>query len=139
MAARDHISDNQFHLHLFHATPTENVESIKARGLGPNPYLTNDYSLAEHYAENQWDDTPTSIITVRANPRNLIPDYNSFAEPVYSYYQPLHRDFDEERLRSDTDWKNSLKYSGAVKHVGTIAPHNILNIESYDDYFQDNA
>lgn len=139
MAARDHISDNQFHLHLFHATPTENVDYIKAQGLGPNSHLTDDYSLAEHYAENHWVDKPSSIITVRVNPRRLAPDYNSFAEPVYSYYQPPHRDFDEKKLRNHLDWKNSLKYSGAVQHIGTIAPHNILNIEEYNNYFQDNV
>jgi len=132
MAARDHISDGQFHLHLFHATTDKNLEYIKAQGLGPNSYLTNDYELAEHYALRQSDygglETPTSIITIRANPRNLTPDYNSFEEPVHT---GLPRDFDETQLRSGVDWKNSLKQTGSVLNVGKIAPHNILKIEPF--------
>jgi len=128
MAAKDHISDNQFHLHLFHGTSTKNVEKIQAQGLGPDSYLTNDYELAQHYADNQWVREPSSIITVRANPRNLTPDYNSFEEPVYT---DLPRDFDETQLRSKVDWKNSLKQTGSVLHLGTIEPHNILKIEPY--------
>jgi len=137
MAAKDHISDNQFHLHLFHATPTKNVEYIQAQGLGPNSYLTNDYALAQQYAENQWMYEPTSIITVRANPRNLVPDYNSFKYPVHVDRPSLtakynvYKDFDETQLKSGVDWKNSLKQTGSVLHVGTIKPHNILNIEPF--------
>ena len=132
MPAKDNISDDQFHLHLFHATTDKNLKYIEAQGLGPNSYLTNDYTLAEHYALMQSDEggaeTPTSIITVRANPRNLVPDYNSFEEPVHT---DLTKDFDETQLKSGVDWKNSLKQTGSVLHVGTIAPHNILNIEPF--------
>lgn len=132
MAAKDHISDNQFHLHLFHATTDENLKYIKHQGLGPNSYLTNDYSLAEHYALRQFGpggvEVPTSIITVRANPRNLIPDYNSFKDPVHTH---IPRGFDESQLKDDVDWKNSLKQTGSVLHVGTVAPHNIVNVEPF--------
>jgi hypothetical protein len=133
MAAKDHISDTQFHLHLFHATASENVDYIKAQGL-ISPYLTNDWELAEHYALLQSDsrgggfEVPSSIITVRANPRNLVPDNNSFEDPVHTYQS---RNFDKTQLRDNSDWKNSLKQTGSVLHMGKIAPHNILEITPY--------
>lgn len=130
MAASDNVSKNQFHMHLFHGTTADKVESIKERGLGadiPMVYLTHDRELAEHYARNftnRGKENPV-VLTVRANPRNLRTDWNSFDFPQgdkekYKY--------DESKLRGDKfdDWKNSLKQSGAAVHFGVIPPEDII-------------
>lgn len=128
------LNPKQFHMHLYHGTSAENAESIKAVGLGGhiggggNVFLTHDPELAEDYANNF--ENP-AVVTVRVNPRNLAVDWNSFDEPVYSYDDTgKRRGFDPSKLRHEgKDWKNSLKETGAVVHLGKIPPENILSIE----------
>lgn len=112
----------------------DDAESIKENGLGqgaeygitpPSIHLTNDHELAEFYANRHKN---PAIVTVRANPRNLQVDWNSFEDPVHT---DTPHDFDESKLRGDTsaDWKNSLRQTGAVLHYGAIPASNILNIK----------
>lgn len=125
------LNSRQFHMYLYHGTSASNLERIRATGLGGNvggggnTYLTNDPELAEIYANNHED---PAVLKVRVNPRNLVVDWNSFDEPVHGYN--MSREFDPSKLRHEgTDWKNSLKQTGAALHIGPIPPENILEIE----------
>lgn len=123
------LSPKQFHMHLYHGTSASNVDRIKAGGLTGDPFLTHDPDLAEHYA-NHHDDP--AIVQVRVNPRNLVVDWNSFDDPVHGYDDKgKGRNFDESQIRggSGKDWKNSLKQTGTVQHVGDIPPENVLGVK----------
>lgn len=133
MPAKDNVSKNQFHMHLYHGTSASNLPSIEQIGVGENvghqrrAYLTSDYDLAAHYASNHED---PAVVTVRANPRNLRVDWNSFDEPVYGYDEGKNRTFNPKKLRNDsTDWKNALRETGAVVHEGAVPPENIIGVE----------
>lgn len=116
----------QFHMHLYHGTSASKLSSIMRQGL-VDPYLTHDPELAEYYAGNEDD---PAVLTVRANPRNLRVDWNSFDEPVHGYDGMERRGFDPSALRDrESDWKNSLKQTGAVSHRGTILPEDIIDVE----------
>lgn len=132
MPAKDHMSDNQFHMHLYHGTSKSALPGIYAAGIGgnvghtPNVYLTHDPDLADYYANNFED---PAVLKVRVNPRNLEVDWNSFDEPVYGY-DDNKRKFDPAQLRDETtDWKNSLRQTGAVLHRGAVKPENIVSEE----------
>lgn len=133
MAAKDSLHDDQFHMHLYHGTSASHVSDIMEKGLGhfrypQGSYLTHDYDLAHNYAMD-YDDP--AVVTVRVNPRNLKVDWNSFDEPVYGSSQDSRRTFDHKKLRNDTtDWKNSLRETGAVFHEGVVRPKNIVDVET---------
>lgn len=127
---------NQFHMRLYHGTDASQVEKIKKSGLGKETgaYLTHDYDLARYYANAAADESPSGepvVLTVRANPRNLCVDRNSFGDPVYAQdYGVQKRSFDTSKLRDDDkDWKNSLRETGAVFHEGRINPKDIVGVE----------
>lgn len=135
MSARENVSKNQFHMHLYHGTGSDQAKDIMEHGLMENgiastPYLTNDPDLAEYYAGMGTGDPV--VIKVRANPRNLRADYRSFEDPVHPNYvgHPTNTyTFDEEKVKGTRDWKNSLRESGAVYHQGPIPPEDILGVE----------
>ena len=138
MAARDNISNNQFHMHLYHGTTSKYTEGIKAAGLGAhrdgsNVFLTHDRGLAAYYADTAADQEggKPAIVKVRVNPRNLVVDHNSFEDPVLApEWGARQRSFDESQLRnSGTDWKNSLKQTGSALHLGNIPPENVLEVK----------
>jgi hypothetical protein len=146
MAANDHISNHQFHMHLYHGTSSNNLERIQAAGLGgnvghtPNVYVTHDFNLAHYYADTAVDEEGGDpiVLTVRVNPRRLSTDYNSFAEPVYATdWDAEPRSFDESKLRKgmeSEDWKNSLRETGSAEHFGKIEPKNVIRSERVPHY-----
>ncbi len=134
MSASESLRNDQFHMHLYHGTSASHVSDIMEKGLGhygdtPGSYLTHDYDLALDYANDYEDPT---VLTVRANPRNLRVDWNSFDEPVHGYAEDENRrTFNPSKLRNrETDWKNSLRETGAVFHKGVIKPRNIIDVET---------
>lgn len=138
MAASDSVSKNQFHMHLYHGTSKRDLDRIMAAGLGanygddkPSVYLTDDPGLALHYAAVAGDG---AILKVRANPRNLNVDWNSFEDPVTSMDKKgIDRQHDASKLRhASKDWKNSLKQTGAVVHRGVIPPEDIIGVEKLE-------
>jgi len=126
---------NQFRIHLYHGTSQRAAEKIKQEGLKPNPvyqperdhvYLTSDHALAQRYAANYPD---KAILKFAVNPRDLRVDLNSFRIP-FPYSGSSSRGYDESKLKdSETDWKNSLRQTGAVRHIGAIDPKNIVGTE----------
>lgn len=134
MPAKDNVSKDQFHMHLYHGTSTAHLESIKKQGLGTHGvYLTHDPGLAEYYADTAADQDGGKpvIVTARSNPRNLLVDSNAFEDPVKATdFGAQPRKFDSSKLRDyDKDWKNSLRQAGSVYHRGIIPPENIIDIE----------
>lgn len=128
------LNPKQFHMELLHGTTSKNVDRIKTAGLGDggNVYATHDPALAHYYADaaaDQEGGEPT-IVRFKANPRSLVADYNSFEEPVVAEpYGAPYRSFDESKLRSGTDWKNSLRETGSALHLGKVEPTKIVSIE----------
>jgi len=129
MAAHEKVSAEQFHMHMYHGTSSENAEKIKEEGLKPNRlgrvFLTHDRDLAVswsgHFNINR------AVVKVRVKPENLHVDWNSFEEPVYLSESRPHN---SSALRDDEDdWKNSLRQTGAATHWGHIPPENVLEIE----------
>lgn len=124
---------NQFRIHLYHGTSQRAAEKIKQEGLKPSPvyehdhvYLTSDHALAQRYAANYPD---KAILKFAVNPRDLRVDLNSFRIP-FPYSGSSSRGYDESKLKdSETDWKNSLRQTGAVRHIGAIDPKNIVGTE----------
>ena len=120
----------QFHMYLYHGTSASHLPEIMESGLGsqeydPRVYLTNDQALADWYAGHHEDPV---VLKVRANPRRLRVDWNSFEEPVH--HMTKNRDFDESKIKDPSkDWRNSLKQTGATMHQGAIDASDIIDIE----------
>ena len=139
------LNPQQFHMELLHGTTSNYEDHIKAAGLGgqhgfsPSVYATHDPALAHYYADTAADQEGGEpiIIKFKANPRNLRADYNSFEEPVVAEpYGAPYRSFDESKLRSSGDWKNSLRETGSVVHQGKIEPNKIVSIEKVKRNFK---
>jgi len=124
----------QFRIHLYHGTSKNAAEKIKQEGLKPNSpagdlehvFLTSDRELANRYAANYKEGT---VLKLAVNPRNLRVDLNSFRIP-FPYSGSSARGYDESKLTDkETDWKTSLRQTGAVRHFGSVNPEHILGTE----------
>jgi hypothetical protein len=118
---------------MYHGTSSKNAAKIVHEGINtPISYLTHDIGLAQYYADTASDDDSSDpvVLTVRANPRSLSPDWNSFEDPVHAKeFNAQPRNFDGDKLRNSKDWKNSLRQTGSVKHEGPIPANNIVDVE----------
>ena len=124
---------SQFRIHLYHGTSRNAAEQIKNEGLKPNNpakdeehvFLTSDRELASRYASNYKEG---AVLKLAVSPRNLRVDLNSFRIP-FSYSGSSERKYDESKLTDkETDWKNSLRQTGAVRHFGSVNPEHITEL-----------
>ena len=93
-----------------HGTCACSLEKIKASGLRPNTYLTNDLDIALYYAGCASDVCQSGcnsqmVIDVEVDIKDLKADFNSYNEPLTL--------FRNEHTESDRDWHEMVE-SGEI-------------------------
>lgn len=131
---------------LFHGTNISAYESLDENNPLCTPYLTDDLSLAEYYAEcamEDEDDDDYVILAVNITEeelQHLKADFNSFEEPI-SFIRNNFAESDREWFEkiesgeiplpsSEHDYQTSLDYVSAVK-INIDIPVSRL-VEAYD-------
>lgn len=134
---------------MYHGTSDTKYDSIMTNGLN-SPYLTNDYSKAEYYAEvaSEEDDGDPIIFEVKVpSAANLEVDYPELDEPVtlgdddmknrikkaYKTYIKQHPESYDKKLGTISvakqDYWVSLNTTNSVAYKGNIPPQNLTVID----------
>ena len=116
---------------LYHASPSQHVEAIRAEGMKPGYWGT--YEIASYYAEDISDngDEPHmfKVALESFDEAQLIPDQNGIDEPLTYTLGMSEEDVQEQWQESGQTWRDSLEIIGSVAYRGTIPPQALLDAD----------
>lgn len=110
---------------LYHGTSSTNLLAIKGSGVLSSPYLTDDWDIAQYYAEVTADELGGEpvVLEVEVDEFMLLPDTNAIAEPVLRDEAEVMEAFDiiPDNWKSQPDaWKVTMDLVSAVCVRGDV-------------------
>ena len=118
---------------VYHVTSERNLPSVKAQGVKPVSYWTNDTDVLDYYISTIEDEGEEPVVlTARLGSFNaaaLEPDYPGIEEPLSFTLKRTEEDIWDAWQHGDKTWKDSLELVGSVRYK-EVLPMNRMFIET---------
>lgn len=123
---------DDFDGYLYHATPSQNVEDIRANGFRAGSYW-GTFTIASYYGEDisdNGDKVHMFMVPLSAfNKNHLVPDYNGIEEPLTYTLGMSEEDVHEMWYGGEQTWKDCLELIGSVRYEIPVPPSIISDID----------